>query len=96
MAELDLITKAEAAKLLTVSERTVEKLIATGMLPAYRISRNCIRLRRHEVLEYIDSRMLKVETLKKVKSSGIKDIKRKKAIEALPCGYYPGMEVAKL
>ena len=96
--EIDLITKAEAAQILTVSEKTVEKLIASGMLPAYRISRNCVRLRRSEVLAYVEERLIKVERLRKekIKSYGVKDYKRQKAIEALGSGYYPGMEVAKI
>lgn len=96
MAEdLDLITKAEAAQMLTVSEKTVTKLIDSGVLPGYRISRNCMRLRRSEVLAYVEERQVKVRQLQKVKSASIKDIKRKKALDALPCPYKPGMEVVK-
>lgn len=93
--ELDLLTKAQAAELLTVSEKTLENLIFSGLLPAYRISRNCVRLRRSDVLEYIETRRIKVETLREVKSASIKDIKRRKALEDLPCPYVPGMEVVK-
>ena len=43
MEKLELLTKAEVAELLTVSETTVERMIAAGQLPAYRIARAVTR-----------------------------------------------------
>lgn len=94
--DLDLITRAEAAEILTVSEKTVKKLIAAGKLPAYRISPSCTRLRRSEVLAYVESALVRAPgAAPTVKLSTMKDIKRRRELEALGSGYYPGMVVAR-
>ena len=35
---VELITRAQAAELLTVSEDTIDRLVKSGQLPAYKIS----------------------------------------------------------
>lgn len=94
MGQIELITKAQAAELMAVSEHTVERLIASGQLPAYKIHRACLRLDRAEVLAYIESRRVRARALSaNVKPFGVKDLRRQKQIEALPCGYRKGMKV---
>lgn len=91
---IELINKSEAAKLLAVSEHTVERLIAAGQLPAYKIHRACIRLDRAEVLAYIESRRVRSAALaQQIKPFSVKDLRRRKQIEALPCPYKPGDKV---
>ena len=91
MEKVELMTKAEAAELLRVSEATVEALIRTGQLPAYRIAKTCTRIDRADALEDLESRKIKVRGLQKI--SSIKDVKRQQRIAAMPSGYYPGMKV---
>ena len=50
MGQIDLLTKEETAELLAVSETTVERLIAAGHLPAYRIGRAITRIDRADVV----------------------------------------------
>jgi len=49
-----LVTKAEAAEYLSVSVRTVERLVAAGQLPLLHIER-ASRLRLVDVEAYVDS-----------------------------------------
>lgn len=91
MERVELMTKAEAAELLRVSESTVEALIRSGQLPAYRIARACTRIDRADALAYLETRKVKIRSLQKV--SSIKDIKRRQRIERMPSGYTPGMKV---
>ncbi|WP_164546674.1 helix-turn-helix domain-containing protein [Actinobaculum sp. 352] len=49
-----MITRKEAAKLLRVTVRTVDKLIATKQLPAYRVERQ-IRIRPYDVEKYLEA-----------------------------------------
>ena len=92
MERIELITKAEAAEILTVCEDTVDKLIKGGQLPAYRIAKTCTRLDRRDVMDYLESRRIKVSALRK-KHAGMVEVKRRKRLEELPSGYYPGMKV---
>jgi excisionase family DNA binding protein len=50
----DLLTVKEAASLLSVSERTLWKMIAEGRLAAIRLSRRITRIHRTEVRALID------------------------------------------
>lgn len=50
----DLLTVKEAASLLSVSERTLWKMIAEGRLAAIRLSRRITRIHRSEVRTMID------------------------------------------
>jgi len=53
MASL-LLAKRDAGRLLAVSERTVERLIAAGTLPAVRLSDGATRVRRTDLESYAD------------------------------------------
>ena len=47
-------TRKEAAKLLGISERTVDALLAKGELPKVRIGRG-VRILQDDILAYIDA-----------------------------------------
>ena len=47
--ETDLLTKAEAAKLLKVSPVTISRWLKQGRLPAYRLGPRAIRIRRADL-----------------------------------------------
>ena len=49
----DLLTRAEVARYLRVSDRTVSRLIRTGKLPAARIGR-AVRVRQSDLLEMLN------------------------------------------
>jgi excisionase family DNA binding protein len=51
----DLLTRAEAARYLRVSDRTVSRLIRTGKLPAARIGR-AVRIRQSDLLDMLDGK----------------------------------------
>ena len=51
----DLLTRAEAARYLRVSDRTVSRLIRTGQLPASRIGR-AVRIRHSDLLEMLNEK----------------------------------------
>ncbi len=51
----DLLTRAEAARYLRVSDRTVSRLIGTGQLPASRIGR-AVRIRQSDLLDMLDGK----------------------------------------
>jgi excisionase family DNA binding protein len=55
------VTKAEAAKLLGISVRTLERLIAAGQLPLLHIER-ASRLRLADIKAYVDSLILRQAT----------------------------------
>lgn len=89
---IELITKAQAAELLTVSEDTLDRLIRAGMLPVYRISAGITRLDREDVAAYMESRRQRATAI------GRKSNKVKFAPEVYRggknnSGYVPGMKV---
>jgi len=51
----DLLTRAEAARYLRVSDRTVSRLIRAGQLPAARIGR-AVRIRQSDLLEMLNEK----------------------------------------
>lgn len=51
----DLLTRAEAARYLRVSDRTVSRLIRTGKLPAARIGR-AVRIRKSDLIDMLDGK----------------------------------------
>ena len=51
----DLLTRAEAARYLRVSDRTVSRLIRKGQLPASRIGR-AVRIRQSDLLEMLNGK----------------------------------------
>ena len=74
-----LIKKPEAAEILGVSVRTLEKMIARGALPAYRIGPKMVRLRREDIDDYLETHRA-VPVLRKIEP-------------VRPCRYVPGMKV---
>lgn len=92
MEKVELLTKAEVAELLTISEDTVDRLIKSGQLPAYRIAKTCTRIDRADALAYLESRRIRAAALRKSKVT-MAEINRKRRIRELPCGYVPGMKV---
>ena len=89
---IELLTKAEVAEILTVSEDTVDKLIKGGQLPAYRIAKTCTRVDRADVIEYLESRRVRAAALRK-SAVRMSDVNRARRARELPSGYYPGMKV---
>lgn len=51
----DLLTRAEVARYLRVSDRTVSRLIRAGQLPAARIGR-AVRIRQSDLLEMLNGK----------------------------------------
>jgi excisionase family DNA binding protein len=51
----DLLTRAEVARYLRVSDRTVSRLIRTGQLPASRIGR-AVRIRQSDLLDMLNEK----------------------------------------
>ena len=51
----DLLTRAEVAQYLRVSDRTVSRLIRTGELPASRIGR-AVRIRQSDLLDMLNKK----------------------------------------
>lgn len=92
---MNLLTKAEAAEILRVSERTVEMLISNGQLPAYRIAKTCTRIDEADLDAYIDSRRTRFAQLRQIRVTGPKDLRRKREAQELAAKavYVPGMKV---
>jgi len=80
---MEMITKKEAADLLTVSPHTLDAMLQKGLLPFYRVGPRMIRLNRSDVLGYLDS--VKVEQREQPK--------RRKVAPRHECRYVPGMKV---
>jgi len=53
MSDRLLVTKAEAAEWLSVSIRTIERLVATGRLPQVHVER-AVRFRVRDLRAYVD------------------------------------------
>ncbi len=87
---LNLLTKADAAEILRVSEWTVEALIRNGQLPAYKIAKTCTRIDEADLLAYAESRKTRFTALRKVT---MREVKARQRINSLPCSYVPGMKV---
>ena len=51
----DLLTRAEVARYLRVSDRTVSRIIRTGKLPAARIGR-AVRIRQSDLLDMLNEK----------------------------------------
>ncbi len=83
MAEL--LTKAEAAELLKVSQSTLDRIVLDGDLPAYRV-RGQMRYKRSDVDAYLGRcRVLVRPRVVRPRSPSQPTIK--------DTGYYPGMKV---
>jgi len=83
---MELIKKSEACEMLAISMNTLDKLIRSGMLPAYRVTQTSVRLAREDVTAYLESR--------RIQPPPPPVIRRRKPAPARPaCEYYPGMKV---
>lgn len=80
---MDMITKKEAAQLLTVSPHTLDAMLAKGLIPFYRVGPRMIRLDRADVDRY----------LKSVRVEQRNAPKRRKTAPRHECLYVPGMKV---
>lgn len=89
---IELITKAEAARMLTVSEDTLDRLIRAGMLPVYRISAGITRLDREDVAAYMESRRQRATAIGR-KSTKVKMVPEVYRGGKNNSGYVPGMKV---
>lgn len=89
---IELITKAEAARMLTVSEDTLDRLIRAGMLPVYRISAGITRLDRADVAAYMESRRQRATAIGR-KSNKVKMVPEVYRGGKNNSGYVPGMKV---
>ena len=88
---IDLLTKAEVAKILTVSEDTVDNLIRGGLLPVYRITPKVTRIDRADVMAYLESRKRRLAALdRKTRVKLPQEIRRGGVNNS---GYTPGMKV---
>lgn len=74
-----LLKKPEAANILGVSVRTLEKMIGRGVIPAYKIGPKAVRLRREDLDEYLAGH----------KAAPVPE----KPAPVRPCRYVPGMKV---
>lgn len=74
-----LIKKPEAAEILGVSVRTLEKMIGRGVIPAYKVGPKMVRLKAEDIESYIDGHLAapKIEP----------------RLTTRPCRYVPGMKV---
>ena len=82
-----LYTKKEAADVLRVGVRTLERMIQTGEIEAYRV-KGSIRVSDKHIEDYLVMHRVKVHVQTPVQTSGRK---RKKQTERLQ--YVPGMKV---
>ena len=89
---IELITKAEAARMLTVSEDTLDRLIRAGMLPVYRISAGITRLDREDVAAYMESRRQRAAAIGR-KSNKVKMVPEVYRGGKNNSGYVPGLKV---
>ena len=87
---VELITRAEAAELLTVSEDTIDRLVKAGQLPAYRITPKITRFDRADVEEYLQSKYVKAKELQR-KTRVRRPNEFRGGVNN--SGYYPGMKV---
>lgn len=77
---MGLITKPQAAQLLAVSVRTLEKMIKRGAIPAYKVGPKLVRLRSEDIEDYLNCH----------KAAPTKE---KPAQPVRACRYVPGMRV---
>lgn len=87
---MELITRAQAAELLTVSEDTIDRLVKAGKLPAYKISPKITRFSREDVEEYLASRYVKAKELQR-KTRVRRPNEFRGGVNN--SGYFPGMKV---
>ena len=74
---VELITRAQAAELLTVSEDTIDRLVKAGQLPAYKIS--------PKITRYVKAKELQRKTRVRRPNEFRGGVNNS--------GYYPGMKV---
>ena len=84
-----LISKQDAADILGVSVSTVERLIADGDLPMYKIRGQC-RLMTSDVRTYIAGCR---RVAAKATPVPVRRQPARRGSKLVGCGYYPGMKV---
>lgn len=82
---MDLIKKKDAAELMGISEKTVEKLIASRKLPSYKVTPRAVRIDRADVDAYLAAR--------KTDADSLVPVRRTRTPAVRPCPYVPGMKV---
>lgn len=80
----DLLTKAEAAEMLRISQSTLDRIVSDGDLTAYRI-RGQMRYKRSDVDAYLNRCKIPARIDVKLKRASCETINS--------TGYYPGMKV---
>ena len=75
------IDRATAAKRLLINERTLDRMIKNGTIPAYRIGPRMVRIDEKEQEAFIRARKVEPEA------------GRRQAKIERPCLYRPGMKV---
>lgn len=83
-----LINKAEAADMLGVTVYTLDRIVAEGGLPMYKIRGSC-RYYEHEVEAYIAAQ----RTVLRAPQARPASRQRRSKPGTPKCGYYPGMKV---
>lgn len=76
---MKLVSKDKAAELLGVSVRTVERLVAAGSLPVYRVSQRSLRIAREDIDDYLAAHRIEATV--------------RSPAPPRPCRYVPGMKV---
>lgn len=87
----ELLTKAQAAEMLTVSLDTLDRLIRAGKIPVYRISDKIIRLDRADVTVYLESRRQRATDLARKQKARPRGAVIRGGVNN--SGYVPGMKV---
>lgn len=82
---MDLIRRGEACEMLGISKGTLDRLIQTGKLPAYRITDKAVRLAREDVERYLEAA--------RILPPPAPTVRRRKPEPERVCAYYPGMKV---
>ena len=52
-----MLTKAQAARLCSLSIKSIERFIASGSLPLVKFSERCVRIRRVDLLNFINGKL---------------------------------------
>ena len=79
-----MLTKKEACEALHVSERTIDRIVLDGDLPAYRV-RGQLRYRAADIERYLEQSRVYVPPKKKIKDRACGKPDK--------CRYVPGMRV---
>ncbi len=76
---MEWLTREQARERLGIGLRTLDRLIAEGKLPAYKVGSRLVRIRDTDIDAYMAGQLVVPE--------------KAKPIKLRPCGYVPGMKV---